>query len=116
MIETPKPPEHLYTKTTRENDGLIRAGQRRNGVFRGSGQKVQDWREKNPSETIGFTDCGCNAGWRAGVVLDCFLGSGTTALVARKHRRNWIGIELSEAYIKIAEKRLAQQSLFEKAY
>jgi len=46
-----------------------------------------------------------------GLVLDPFLGSGTTAKVARKLGRNWIGIELSKEYIKIAEKRLAQQTL-----
>ena len=66
-------------------------------------------------KTIGWTDCGCGKGWRSGIVLDCFMGSGTSALVARKHGRNWIGIELSKAYIKIAQKRLAQQSLFENA-
>jgi len=39
------------------------------------------------------------------------MGSGTTALVARQLGRNYIGIELSPEYIKIAEKRLAQQTL-----
>jgi len=43
-----------------------------------------------------------------GVVLDPFMGSGTTALVARKLGRNYIGIELNSDYIKIAEKRLKQ--------
>lgn len=46
-----------------------------------------------------------------GVVLDPFLGSGTTALVARKMGRRYIGIELNAEYIKIAEKRLAQRVL-----
>ncbi|MDR0829241.1 MAG: site-specific DNA-methyltransferase [Prevotellaceae bacterium] len=41
-----------------------------------------------------------------GIVLDCFMGSGTTAVVARKFYRNYIGIELNPKYIKIAEKRL----------
>ncbi len=44
-------------------------------------------------------------------VLDPFLGSGTTAVVAKKLGRNYIGIELNPEYIKIAEKRLAQQVL-----
>jgi len=48
---------------------------------------------------------------KGGLVCDPFMGSGTTALVARKHNRNYIGIELSEAYIKIANKRLAQEHL-----
>ena len=46
-----------------------------------------------------------------GIILDPFMGSGTTSLVARSLGRNYIGIELSEKYIKIAEKRLAQQIL-----
>lgn len=41
-----------------------------------------------------------------GIVLDPFMGSGTTALVARRFERNYLGIELNPEYIKIAEKRL----------
>ena len=40
------------------------------------------------------------------VVLDPFLGSGTTGAVARKLGRNWIGIERDKKYIKIAQKRI----------
>lgn len=46
-----------------------------------------------------------------GVVLDPFFGSGTTGLVALKHGRNFIGIELNREYIKIAEKRLSKVQL-----
>lgn len=55
---------------------------------------------------IGLTDCGCNAGWESGVVLDPFFGAGTTGLVALKQNKNFIGIELNPEYIKIAEARL----------
>lgn len=41
-----------------------------------------------------------------GIVLDPFMGAGTTAMVARKLYRNFIGFELNEKYIKIAENRL----------
>lgn len=41
-----------------------------------------------------------------GIVLDPFMGSGTTAVVARKLGRNYIGCELNPEYIKIIEKRL----------
>lgn len=51
---------------------------------------------------------GCPKG---GVVLDIFMGSGTTAKVARYLGRNYLGIELNAEYIKLAEKRLAQQTL-----
>jgi DNA modification methylase len=48
---------------------------------------------------------------KKGLVLDPFMGAGTTALVAKKLRRNYLGIELNPAYIKIANKRLAQEVL-----
>ncbi len=44
-----------------------------------------------------------------GVVLDPFMGSGTTALVARKLNRNFIGFELNPDYAGIAEKRMERE-------
>lgn len=44
-----------------------------------------------------------------GIVLDPFMGAGTTALVARKLNRNYIGIEINPNYVKIAENRLKTQ-------
>jgi DNA modification methylase len=41
-----------------------------------------------------------------GVVLDCFLGSGTTAAVAKELGRQYLGCELNPAYIKLAKERL----------
>ncbi len=40
------------------------------------------------------------------VVLDPFLGSGTTAVIAKKLGRKWIGIETEKKYIKLAQKRI----------
>ena len=40
------------------------------------------------------------------VVLDPFIGSGTTAISAKKHGCNWIGFEMSEVYKKMAEDRI----------
>lgn len=49
-----------------------------------------------------------------GIVLDPFMGAGTTGLVARKLNRNFIGFELNPEYITIAEKRLSNElGLFE---
>lgn len=42
-----------------------------------------------------------------GVVLDPFMGAGTTAVVAVKNNRHYIGFELNPEYIEIAEKRIA---------
>jgi DNA modification methylase len=48
---------------------------------------------------------GCPDG---GVVLDPFMGSGTTALAARKLKRNYIGIELNPEYVALANRRLSE--------
>ena len=62
-----------------------------------------------PETLIGpMVKAGCPKG---GIILDPFMGSGTTALVARQLGRDSIGIELNPNYIKIAEKRLSQQQL-----
>jgi site-specific DNA-methyltransferase (adenine-specific)/modification methylase len=40
------------------------------------------------------------------IILDPFLGSGTTAVVAKNYSRAWIGIEKEPQYIEIAQRRL----------
>ena len=42
----------------------------------------------------------------AKIILDPFCGSGTTCVAAKMHGRDYIGIELSQEYVDIAEKRL----------
>jgi len=43
------------------------------------------------------------------LILDPFLGSGTTAVACEKMGRRWIGIEISEEYCKIAKERIEQE-------
>lgn len=59
-----------------------------------------------PDLIIDCIKAGCPDG---GTVIDPFMGAGTTALVAAKLNRNFIGFELNADYIKIAEKRLAAE-------
>ena len=40
------------------------------------------------------------------LIYDPFMGSGTTAVAAKKHNRHYIGSELSEEYVRQAEERL----------
>ncbi len=42
------------------------------------------------------------------LVVDCFIGSGTTAVVCKENNRKFIGFEISKEYCKIAKNRLAQ--------
>lgn len=55
----------------------------------------------------GMQSCDCNAPMSKGVILDPFIGTGTTGEVALKQGKSFIGIELNGDYIKLAEKRLA---------
>jgi DNA modification methylase len=60
-----------------------------------------------PPELI--VDCikaGCPEG---GIVLDPFMGAGTTALVAAQYGRKYIGFELNPEYVKLAERRLEKE-------
>jgi DNA modification methylase len=50
--------------------------------------------------------CGCNAPAKPGVVLDPFMGSGTTAIVAERLGRDWLGIELKPEYVEMATERI----------
>ena len=50
------------------------------------------------------------------LVLDCFMGSGTTGVACKNLNRNFIGIEMDSSYYEIASERLentkVQGSLF----
>lgn len=43
------------------------------------------------------------------VVLDCFMGSGTTGVACKNLNRNFIGIELDEKYFNIAKERIEKE-------
>ena len=50
----------------------------------------------------------CVASTAAEVVLDPFIGSGTTALAAEKCGRLWVGVEKSPSYIELANQRILE--------
>lgn len=60
-------------------------------------------------ETIGWEpDCGCGADVAPAVVLDPFMGSGTTGLVAWRLGRNFVGFDLNEDYCRLANHRIRE--------
>ena len=65
----------------------------------------------NSTKTLGWAaSCKCkDAEIVPCTVFDPFTGSGTTAVVALQHGRNYIGTELNPQYIKIAELRIADE-------
>ena len=65
-----------------------------------TGQKFAVYNDK------GYDDGRDSSEFTPGVVLDPFFGSGTTAEVAMKQGKDWVGIDLNDEYIGISEKRL----------
>jgi site-specific DNA-methyltransferase (adenine-specific) len=75
----------------------------------GDGEKLKHehpatFPDKLPSDLI---QCFCPVG---GVVLDPFMGSGTTAIAALKNDRAFIGFDISEKYCELARKRIAKNA------
>ncbi len=69
------------------------------------------WTDGNPRTTGWRPTCDHDAEPEPGVVLDPFVGSGTTAFVAQRLGRRAIAIDLSADYLALAEKRLRGQTL-----
>jgi site-specific DNA-methyltransferase (adenine-specific) len=44
-----------------------------------------------------------------GIVLDPFCGSGTTAVVALKNNRKFLGIDINSDYVKLASDRIIKE-------
>lgn len=49
----------------------------------------------------------CVASTSASVILDPFMGSGTTAIAAANNSRDWVGMDISPKYCAMAEDRIA---------
>tara|TARA_R100001086_G_scaffold246486_1_gene178784 strand:+ start:56 stop:742 length:687 start_codon:yes stop_codon:yes gene_type:complete len=69
------------------------------------------YREQVFTTTGWAPTCSCDAGEPAPcVVLDPFMGSGTTAVVAQNEGRRWIGIDISEEYCNLAIRRIQNEA------
>lgn len=42
------------------------------------------------------------------IVLDCFMGSGTSAIAALSEKRHYIGIDKEQKYVQLAEKNIRE--------
>ena len=106
-------PQEICKKCGKPRERIVERG----GFVRTGGKRVKDTpavseRQKREGTgyhqlfMVGWTDCGCNAGWESSVVLDPFLGSGTTALVALKLGRRFVGVEINYDYCLMALRRI----------
>ena len=95
MTEQKRPPRPFVHRNKKDGDADLAIG----------GQ-YQKWLDANPPIMITKPSCSCNAPFQAGIVLDPFIGSGTTAIVAQRLNRRWMGFEINPEYLQIANKRL----------
>ena len=109
-------------KVDQDGPNARRMSQERNKKLRERGANRRDVWTINPAQFKGAHFAvmpeelarlcilgGCPEG---GVVLDPFLGSGTTGKVAQQYGRDFIGIELSAEYLELARDRFKQSRLF----
>jgi DNA modification methylase len=62
--------------------------------------------EKLPARLIRMFSCGAFNSFEGDVILDPFVGTGTTCVVAKKMNRRFIGIDISATYIEHARAKL----------
>ena len=83
----------------------------------GSNNKIDETGKANRDRRRHCTDT-ATVGWKPGcackagepqpcVVLDPFAGTSTTGVVALRHGRHFVGIELSSTYCRLSKKRIA---------
>lgn len=98
----------MKRKNTKSNPNFIFKGQREMiNVFYapivGGKERVKHPTQKPLSITKKLIERHCKPN---GVVLDCFMGSGTTGVACKELGRNFIGIEIEPKYYEIAKKRI----------
>lgn len=105
-----KPRIRIYQSDTSFHSGSGKSGNSPKGKHDGKSQSISgdyDIRmgPRVNRNFIGYSDCGCGAGFHSGIVLDPFLGSGTTMSVAKYLNRDSIGIEVQPNYLPMILKR-----------
>jgi DNA modification methylase len=102
------------TPWKRSSGAVVVHGQRRPaGRDRHVRRYLGNWRTLHKAGPV-RSGCGCKAPTRPGLVLDPFFGTGTVGVVAERHNRDWLGIELNPDYVRLAQQRLRGRSPSEK--
>ncbi|MCG3132749.1 MAG: hypothetical protein FLDDKLPJ_03615 [Phycisphaerae bacterium] len=88
----------------------VKKGKLKAADRRATPQEVEKYNEREYTSSEGAQQvlgCTCNAGFDGGVVLDPFMGSGTTAVVALRLGRHFLGIDANPDYVQMALSRIA---------
>jgi site-specific DNA-methyltransferase (adenine-specific) len=78
------------------------------GAGQDNGTRGKNFLDNYSRAIVGYTRCECGADFVPGIVLDPFMGSGTTAAVAKVLGRDYIGIELSDEYKDLCVKTIRE--------
>lgn len=108
VVERDPRPGVGQSATTNTRDGGLTAqhGFDRAGM---SNYRMDQWNKQHPPQTKGWApSCTCsdNDGSGRAVVLDVFSGSATTGVVSMQNGRDYVGLDLNEAYLPLAEARI----------
>jgi DNA modification methylase len=108
------PQQELYARDKRYKNGAARLEHLRKGKYatnlwripslKGASREKAGHPSQKPEALVERIILSSSA--PGDLVLDPFLGSGTTAVVAQKFNRRWIGIEKNKEYVKLARARL----------
>lgn len=109
-------PKEVCKKCGKPRERIIKYGEvvsyggsNKGKLSKSNDPNIQGWKMiARQKISLGWTDCGCNAGFRPGIVLDPFAGICTTGYVARKMNRHFICIELNPKFVEIGRKRLSK--------
>lgn len=123
-LDVPNPSAGKVTSCggSRKKDGTMSKGKKLIGKptkcrgtifnynFGGDGTKLK---KQHPAVfpdilALDMVECFCPPG---GIVLDPFNGSGTTVVAAKSSGRKYLGIDISEEYVRIAEERLEKETI-----
>jgi DNA modification methylase len=63
--------------------------------------------EKMPARLMKLYSYGASENLEGEIVVDPFVGTGTTCAVAKMMKRRWIGLDINRAYVSYAERRIA---------
>ncbi len=111
------PYERISERQTNDTRPGRNTGEGKSGTANDPNQSLHQsdlskYRQQISYETLGWQPtCKCNADKVPGLVLDPFMGAGTTLWVAKKLNRRAIGYEISEEYCHLTVDRLRQQVL-----
>jgi len=89
--------QYVQSGTREEKDAHRQLGGNYQGALENRDVEMKGWQQT--------CDCDTDA-TEAGIALDPFAGAGTTALVAKDLGRRFVGIDLNDEYVAMAQKRL----------